>query len=195
MRLLPTWIALVFCLAATATVAARVVRTEVTDPLPFGHEELQAWLTTAQPDASLITLRRAARQLDRDFHAPFDWQPTFDALSPAERSAMSANWRKLMLLLVEQRADAYKALSRYRREAFLDGQLLDLRSWYVVTPTGKSAGLTLFSQVLTMASSFAASNPSAGKVAEFLSALQGRYLHRSLNRAFPGGESPRERED
>lgn len=195
MRLLPTWIAFFCCLAATAAVTARVARTELAEPPPFGREQLHTWLITAKPDASLVTIRRAARQLDRDFHAKVDWQPTFDALPQAEQGAMAKNWRSLLLHLVEQRADAYGALPRHRRERFLDGQLLDLMKWYVVTPTGKSTGLALYSQILGFTSSTAGRNPTAGKVAEFLSALQARFLQRSLNRVMPGGETSVERED
>jgi hypothetical protein len=191
----PTWIAFLFCLTATAVLAARVARTELAEPPPFGREELQAWLTAAQPDESLVVRRRAARQLDRDFHAPFDWQPTFDALPPAEQAAMATNWRTLLTLLVEQRADAYRALPRHRRDRFLDAQLADLMTWYIVGAGGKSSGITMYSQVLAMTPQSGSRDPQKGKTAEFLSALQNRFVQRSLNRVLPGTEPPREREE
>ena len=195
MRLLPTWIAFVCCLAVTAVATLRVLQTELAEPSPFGRDELQAWLTAAGPDQSVVAVRRAARQLDRDFHAPFDWQPFFDSLSPAGQGTMAANWQILLTHLIEQRADAYRASPRHRRERFLDAQLRDLMNWYVVTPTGKSTGLALYSRVLGLTSSQGGRSPAAGKVAEFLSALQARYLQRSLNVVLPGGGTPGRKED
>jgi hypothetical protein len=194
MRLLPTKIAFVLCLAVATVLAVRVARTELAGSPPFGREELQAWLTSVSRDETIAVRRRAARQLDRDLHEPFDWQPTFDQLPPAEQSIFAANWQSLLVFLLEQRADAYRALPNHRRERFLDAQLLDLQTWYAVGPRGKTTGLSMFAQLLApMSSTFP--SVSLGKVSEFTSALQGRVLNRSLQRAVPGNAPPRPRDD
>jgi len=152
---------------------------------------LQAWLTSPQPDSSPAVRRRAARQLDRDFHDEFDWQPTFDALPPDGQATFSANFQSLLAVLIEQRADAYRAEPQHRRERFLDRQLQELASWYVVGKNGKSSGAGLFQQGLTALGSREAQSRMSPKVREFLGALQGHLVKRTLGRVSPFGNADR----
>ena len=183
-----TWLLFVLLSCGTVAIAAKVIRAELKDAPPFGQGELQAWLTSPTPDVSPAVKRRAARQLDQDFHAGFDWQPTVDALPKKQRAAFVANFQTLMLLLLEQRADAYRVEPPYRREAFLDAQLQELTNWYAVSARGKQDGLSLFRQGLVALSTGAAQQRTPPKVREFLAALQSHLLKRSFERIIPGDD-------
>jgi hypothetical protein len=181
-----TWIIFVLLTTATIAIAAKAIRGDLRGPPPFGQAELQTWLTSPTPEASTAVRRRAARQLDRDFHAGFDWQPIVDELPQAERVTFVANFQSLMGLLLEQRADALRAEPPYRRDAFLDRQLQELAGWYVVGAKGKLEGPSLLRQGLIGLSSGAVQSGASQKVREFLTALQSHVVKRSLERVLPG---------
>ena len=180
-----TWILFLLLTGGTIAIAAKVIRAELDGPPPFGRAELEFWLASPTPDASPAVRRRAARQLDMDFHAEFDWQPTLEALPKERRSAFVVNFQSLMQLLLEQRADAYRAEPPYRREAFLDAQLQDLTTWYAVGTRGKQDGLSLFREGLVALHTGSTSQRSSPKTREFLTALQAHVIKRSLERLMP----------
>lgn len=195
MRRIVHWITFLAFLGGTAAVIAEVVRTELAEPPPFGRAELAAWLESAGPEAALVDQRRAARQLAQDFHAGYDWQPTLDALQPAAQERFVANFRRLLLLLVEQRADAYLALPPQHRENFLDNELNDFARWYAVAASGRSTGMSLFQQGMLAFNSPELRNEATPKVRNFVNTLQGHVVKRSLGRVLPFGNDRKPRDD
>lgn len=191
MRRSLTWLAFLVLCGGTVVAAVQSIRTDLQTPPTFGRAELEVWLTAPTADESPIVVRRAARQLDRDFYAGFDWQPTLEALPPERQTAFVERFQSLMGLLVRQRADAYRAEPSHRRERFLDNQLKELADWYVVGKQGKSSGITLFQQGLLAMSSPQIQSRTPATVREFAAALQAHLLKRSLGRVLPlGGEEP-----
>lgn len=184
-----TWVVFILLTGATIAIAAKAIRADLFAPPPFGQAELRAWLESPKPDAVPTVRRRAARQLDRDFHAGFDWQATVDELPADERATFVANFQSLMIVLLEQRADALRVEPPYRRERFLDGQLQELSGWYVVGARGKQNGPSMLRQGL-IGLSGGAMQTASPKAREFLVALQSHVLKRSLERAFPGDPNP-----
>lgn len=187
MRRFLTWFAFLLLSAGTVAVAARSIRSDLATTPTFGRADLEAWLSAPAADASPVVVRRAARQLDRDFHAGFDWQPALENLPPERQGSFVERFQQLMALLIRQRSDAYRAEPTYRRERFLDNQLKEFADWYVVGRQGKSSGLALFQQGLTAMSSPQAQSRTPPQVREFASALQAHLLKRTLGRAFPFG--------
>src|SRR5689334_21069103 len=100
-----TWVVFILLTGATIAIAGKAIRADILGPPPFGQAELKAWFISPTPDTTPAVRRRAARQLDRDFHAGFDWQPTVDELPADERATFVANFQALMVVLLEQRAD------------------------------------------------------------------------------------------
>lgn len=190
MRRLLTWIAFLVLTGGTVVAAVRSIRSDLASTPTFDRADLAAWLTAPDRDESQVTLRRAARQLDKDFHAGFDWQPTLESLAPEQQPPFVERFQALMALLVRQRADAYRAEPTHRRDRFLDNQLKGLADWYVVGTKGKSSGVTLFQQGLVAMSSPQVQSRTPPAVREFATALQAHIMKRSLGRMLPlGGDA------
>lgn len=186
-----TWVVFILLTGATIAIAAKAIRADLFAPPPFGQAELKAWLVSPNPDAAAAVRRRAARQLDRDFHAGFDWQPIVDELPADQRATFVANFQALLIVLLEQRADALRVQPSHRREQFLDRQLQEMSEWYVVGAKGKLNGPNLLRQGLIGLIGGAMQAGGSPKVHEFITALQSHLLKRSLERVFPGDPNPK----
>lgn len=199
MRRTLNWLALFVFTAGSIAALVQVIRAERAAAPPFTHDDLQAWLVESHgpgdPGNAAAVRRRAARQLDQDFHAPFDWQPYFAELPAATQEKFLANFRSLLAQLIEQRADSYFSLARQHREAFLDAEVNDLATWYVVGKEGRSSGFGLFQQGVLAMNSGELNGPGAKKTREFVSAFQSHLMKRSLGHILPLSGSTPKRDD
>jgi hypothetical protein len=185
-----TWIVFIVLVGATVVLAAKSIGTDLRGSRAFERAELETWLASPTPDTSPIVRRRAARQLDRDLYAGFDWQSVVDELPPERRATFVANFQSLLVLLLEQRADTLRAQPPYRRDAYLDAQLQEMATWYVVGVKGKLEGPSMVRQGLIGLSGGAVQTGASPKVREFVSALQSHLLKRSFERVLPGERNP-----
>lgn len=144
MKRLLTFLALLGFSAVSVAAVAHVVRIELKPAEHFDRASLEAWLASHDPEASRfdvadapVEVRRAARMLEADFQADYDWRPYFRKLDTVAQTRFQRNFLALVRFLFEQRADYYAGLRSYERDPFLDSQLKSFAQWYVFDEQGK----------------------------------------------------------
>ncbi|MCX7424556.1 MAG: hypothetical protein NTW96_02830 [Planctomycetia bacterium] len=192
-----TALAMAVFLAVSVTAAVRLYQSgpygrRLADPSTADRTELLYWVVTRDLNEETPETRRVlAHRLDEEFRAGIDWGTVGEQLDAERRARL---WRNVPLLLEPwfmEKVDGYFNESDERRVAYLDGVIDSVAVWAgmdAILPgvaeedgaTQRPAGLTemLLDEVGRWQQRSAP--PERRRIAEFLAAMQARWLAREL---------------
>jgi hypothetical protein len=193
-----TYAALVCFTAVSVVSVVHAVRTEVRREPPFDATSLGAWLATpSHEDESPVVLRRAARQLEQEFHDKSNRRAEYQALDKAKRQAFEANWKRLVVTLIRRHAEAYAATPERDQKAFLNQRLAQFAGWYVYDDGVKVPAATALRNLKSSSGPGLQLDPGElDRINKLADALQKAAVDRIKDGLFPGGGPDRgERDD
>jgi hypothetical protein len=193
-----TYLALVGFTTVSVVSVVRAVRTEWKRGPAFDAAALGAWLVSPEhEEVKTTSLRRAARQLEQEFHDQVDRRAEYEALDDAARSTYEANWRRLLMTLLRQHADAYAATPPHLREAFVSQRLLQFAGWYAFDDGKRVAAAdVLKSGGADDAEAIRLDPAERERIRDFTAAMQQAAFKKIWGRLVPGdAASKRERDD
>jgi hypothetical protein len=197
LKTLLTYAALVGFTAVSVVSVVRAVRTEVRREPPFDSAALGAWLVApSREDESPVVLRRAARQLEQEFHEKFNRRAEYQALDKAERRVFEANWKRLVVTLVRRHADAYAATPQRDQKAFLNRRITQFSAWYVYDDGVKIPAATALRNLKNSSGPGLQLDPGElDRINKLADALQKAVVDKVTDGLFPGGGQNRGERD
>jgi hypothetical protein len=198
-KTLLTYLALVGFTTVSVVSVGRAVRSELKRGPAFDSAALGAWLVApSDDDVNRITLRRAARRLEQEFHDYFDRRTEYQALDESTRRTYEANWQRLLVTLVRQHADAFAATPKHRREAFLNQRIKQFNGWYVFDDGRRVSAFEYLQRpgAARDAAAMFVDPVERERIRGYATAMQEFASNKFWGRILPGGTTKRpERED
>jgi hypothetical protein len=191
MKRLLTYLALVGFTAVSVLSVGRAVRSELEREPAFDAPALGAWLVAPTNTGDKpSTLRRAARQLEQEFHEGFDRGDEYRALDEVGRQTYEANWRRLLVTLVRQQADAFAATPEHLRTPFVNQRLTQFAGWHVYHDGRRvSAAEFLERPELGRITTAADLDPAERRrILAFVEAMRAGAFNKFWGRILPGGK-------
>jgi hypothetical protein len=181
-----------------AGVAAAIVvwHNRLPDPATADRDGLFRWLITRDlSQESPETQLTLARRLEEECRDGLDCRSAAASLTDEQRTRLWSNVLVLLKPWFLEKVEQYSALAAAERQAYVDEFLASVASWQGVeafcppqekasAESGKSGGLIGILLGSVKQWEAAAASPQKEQMTEFLTAVKGRYLQRSLERLF-----------